>query len=181
MPHARYKIRLSFEEGDGCLWAGDDPTAEQFGGGPWERMGGPPALSPALRERLYRLRVHYETQFDLGVKGYGPWTPEQEHRFSSRVQAVLADLVANSAQSSRSTTSIRGGVLLGNVRGIGSSGGSRAGVVSEGRRAEAEPAVARGPSLTRPKGLPRGSPEGILAAASRERKRTYNPTRGGAR
>src|SRR4029077_3487720 len=31
------------------------------------------------------------------------------------------------------------------------------------------------PTLTRPKGLPRGTPEGILAAAFRERKRTYNP------
>ena len=92
MSHAVYKIRLSFGADEGCLWAGDDTTAERFGGGPWERAGGPPALSPALRERLYRLRVHHETQFDIGVKGYGPWTPEQEHRFSSRVQAVLADL-----------------------------------------------------------------------------------------
>ena len=34
------------------------------------------------------------------------------------------------------------------------------------------------PTLTRPKDLRRGSPKGILAAAFRERKRTYNLTGG---
>jgi hypothetical protein len=89
-----YKLRLRFTD-DGCLWAADGVTAERFGHGPLEgpALGDLPLpLTPELRERLYRLKVHHETQWDIGVKGYGPWTEAQIDRFDSRIQAVLIDL-----------------------------------------------------------------------------------------
>jgi hypothetical protein len=89
-----YKLRLRFTD-DGCLWAADGLTAERFGHGPLERtaLGSMPLpLTPELRERLYRLKVHHESQSAIGVEGYGPWTEAQLDRFNSRVQAVLIDL-----------------------------------------------------------------------------------------
>ena len=89
-----YTLRLRFTD-VGCLWPADEQTAEQFGEGPLERgvIGYQPlTLTPDLCERMYRLRVQHETQWDIGVKGYGPWTEAQRDRFNSRVEAMLIEL-----------------------------------------------------------------------------------------
>lgn len=86
----RYLIRLMFEWGGGCLWAGNDAAYRAFDVGPIEdRL----PLSPGTLERLEELSVWHDTALNWDdPAGPGPWLPEEEARFEAAARQMLRAL-----------------------------------------------------------------------------------------
>lgn len=83
----RYRIRLMFEWGGGCLWCGNDAARDRFDVGDIEdRL----PLSAENRERLAELSAWHDTALDWDdPAGPSPWTPDDDVRFDAAASEVL--------------------------------------------------------------------------------------------
>ena len=83
----RYRIRLMFEWGGGCLWCGNDAARDAFDVGDVEdRL----PLSAETRRRLEELSVWHDTALDWDdPAGPSPWTPDDDARFDHAAAEVL--------------------------------------------------------------------------------------------
>lgn len=83
----RYRIRLMFEWGGGCLWCGNDAARDAFDVGDIEdRL----PLSAETRQRLEELSAWHDTALDWDDPGGpSPWTPDEDARFDHAAAEVL--------------------------------------------------------------------------------------------
>ncbi|HEX2076164.1 MAG TPA: hypothetical protein VHG08_00595 [Longimicrobium sp.] len=84
---ARYRVRLMFEWGGGCLWCGNDAAREAFDVGPIEdRL----PLTPGTRQRLEELSRWHDTSLDRDdPAGPSPWPPGESARFDLAAAELL--------------------------------------------------------------------------------------------
>jgi hypothetical protein len=84
---ARYRLRLMFEWGGGCLWTGNDVALKAFGVGNIEDLL---PLSPETRHRLEELSIWHDSSLDWdNPAGPGPWTPGEHEDFEQAAGEVL--------------------------------------------------------------------------------------------
>jgi hypothetical protein len=89
---ARYRLRLMFEWGGGCLWCGDDATRARFGVGPVEERL---PLSQDTRERLAKLSARHDTALNWDdPPAPSPWTAEENAAFDAAAQELLERISA---------------------------------------------------------------------------------------
>ena len=82
-----YRVRLMFEWGGGCLWAGNDAAREAFDVGSIEDVL---PLSAQTLQRLEELSVWHDTALDWdNPGGPGPWAPDEYARFDRAAGEVL--------------------------------------------------------------------------------------------
>lgn len=83
----RYRIRLMFEWGGGCLWCGNDAARDAFDVSDIEdRL----PLSDETRRRLGELSVWHDTALDWDdPAGPSPWTADEDARFDRAAAEVL--------------------------------------------------------------------------------------------
>ena len=82
-----YHLRLMFEWGGGCLWAGNDAARKAFDVGDIE--DGLP-LSDETRRRLEELSVWHDTSLDWDdPSGPGPWSKDEYERFNRAAAGIL--------------------------------------------------------------------------------------------
>lgn len=84
----KYKLKLMFEWGGGCLWCDDDATRDAFDAGSIdERL----PLSPRMLARLDELSRWHDGALDwIDPAGPSPWSPEEEARFRAAAEDALA-------------------------------------------------------------------------------------------
>jgi hypothetical protein len=83
----RYRVRLMFEWGGGCLWCGNDDARERFGVGYIE---GKLPLSTQTRQRLEELSAWHDQSLNWDYPPLpGPWTPEEYERFDAAAHEIL--------------------------------------------------------------------------------------------
>ncbi len=86
-PAPRYRLRLMFEWGGGCLWCGNQAALDAFDVGHVEDVL---PLSAETRRRLEELSVWHDTSLDWDdPAGPGPWPPEEYERFGRAAGEVL--------------------------------------------------------------------------------------------
>jgi hypothetical protein len=91
-PDPRYRLRLMFEWGGGCLWTGNDAALAAFDVGHVEDKL---PLSDETRRRLEELSVWHDTALDWDDPGGpSPWTPEEEERFDRAAGELLETIRA---------------------------------------------------------------------------------------
>jgi hypothetical protein len=83
----RYRVRLMFEWGGGCLWCGNDTARERFGVGNIEDSL---PLSSQTRQRLKELSAWHDQSLNWDYPpDPGPWTAEESERFEAAAREVL--------------------------------------------------------------------------------------------
>jgi hypothetical protein len=83
----RYRIRLMFEWGGGCLWCGNAAARDAFGVGDIEDCL---PLSAGTRRRLEELSVWHDTALNWDdPAGPSPWTPDDDARFDAAATEIL--------------------------------------------------------------------------------------------
>lgn len=84
---ARYHVKLMFEWGGGCLWAGNDAALRAFGVGNIEDAL---PLSDGTRARLEELSTWHDSSLNWDdPAGPGPWTPGEHEDFERAAGEVL--------------------------------------------------------------------------------------------
>jgi hypothetical protein len=88
----RYRVRLMFEWGGGCLWCGNDNARQRFGVGPIEdRLH----LTPATRQGLLELTQWHDQALNWTYPpDPGPWTPQEYERFDIAATDMMTQLGA---------------------------------------------------------------------------------------
>lgn len=88
----RYRIRLMFEWGGGCLWCDNDAARDAFGVGNIEdRL----PLSAGTRRRLEELSAWHDTALDWDdPAGPSPWTPGEDARFDHAAAEIMEHIRA---------------------------------------------------------------------------------------
>ena len=83
----RYALRLMFEWGGGCLWAGNDDAREAFDVGPIEdRL----PLTDATGRRLAELSAWHDRSLNRDYPpDPGPWTPQEAEAFDRAANELL--------------------------------------------------------------------------------------------
>jgi hypothetical protein len=88
----RYRLRLIFEWGGGCIWCGNDTARERFDVGPIEDVL---PLSIETRRRLEELSVWHDESLNRDYPpDPGPWAAEEYERFEAAAQEILARIRA---------------------------------------------------------------------------------------
>jgi hypothetical protein len=83
----RYRLRLMFEWGGGCLWTGNDAALAAFD---VDYIEDKLPLSDQTRRRLEELSVRHDTSLDWDdPAGPGPWTPGEYEDFERAAAEVL--------------------------------------------------------------------------------------------
>ncbi|NNC29740.1 hypothetical protein HKM21_10695 [Longimicrobium terrae] len=84
----KYKLKLMFEWGGGCLWCDDDATRDAFDVGHIdERL----PLSPGMLARLDELSRWHDGALDGDdPAGPSPWSAEEDDRFRAAAEEALA-------------------------------------------------------------------------------------------
>ena len=90
---ARYRIRLMFEWGGGCLWCGNDAARERFDVGPIYDVL---PVSVEARRCLEELSAWHDGSLNRDYPpDPGSWTAEEYERFEAAVQGILAKIRAD--------------------------------------------------------------------------------------
>ncbi|HEX8395530.1 MAG TPA: hypothetical protein VF665_24475 [Longimicrobium sp.] len=85
---AKYRLRLMFEWGGGCLWCGNDAARDVFDVGPVEHRL---PLSAATLARLDGLSRWHDGALDRDdPAGPSPWSAEERERFRRAALDALA-------------------------------------------------------------------------------------------
>lgn len=84
----KYRLKLMFEWGGGCLWCDDEATRDAFDVGPIEdRL----PLSPEMLNRLSELTRWHDGALDWDdPAGPSPWSAEDDERFRRAADDALA-------------------------------------------------------------------------------------------
>jgi hypothetical protein len=88
----RYRLRLMFEWGGGCLWSGNEAALRAFDVGHIEdRL----PLSAETLARLEELSIWHDTSLDWDdPAGPGPWSADEYARFNRAAAEVLESIRA---------------------------------------------------------------------------------------
>jgi hypothetical protein len=86
----RFKVRLMFDWGGGCLWSGNEACLEAFAVGPIEdRL----PLSAATRQRLLDLSAWHDESLDWNYPpDPSPWSAEERQGFEEAVAEFMVTL-----------------------------------------------------------------------------------------
>lgn len=88
----RFRVKLMFDWGGGCLWTGNDAALAAFDVGAIEDIL---PLSDETRRRLDELSAWHDTSLNWDYPpDPGPWTPEEEARFERAAAEILEQIRA---------------------------------------------------------------------------------------
>ncbi|GFM86826.1 hypothetical protein PSCICO_22250 [Pseudomonas cichorii] len=86
----RYRIRLMFEWGGGCLWCGNDTALDKFSVGPIEEML---PLSDEVQALLNKLSQWHDTSLNWDYPpDPGPWNTDDYARFEEAATKLLRSI-----------------------------------------------------------------------------------------
>ena len=81
-----YRLRLMFEWGGGCIWAGDDTTRDKYGVGPIEDSL---SLTDATRKKLADITAWHDLSLNWEYPpDPGPWNAHEYERFEVTALAM---------------------------------------------------------------------------------------------
>lgn len=87
---SRYRLRLMFEWGGGCIWGGNDEARDRFGVGPLEHLL---PLSDAIRARLSAMSSLHDTALDWAdPTAQTPWSEQQVTELAVAASSLRDDL-----------------------------------------------------------------------------------------